>query len=655
MTMNDTDPLLGRVLDGRYRIERKIDRGGMATVYLATDQRLDRTVAVKIMHEDLNGDANFVARFDREARAAARLNHPNIVSVFDQGTDQGRPYIVMEYVDGKTLRKVMAAEGPLPPLRAVELMLPVASAVATAHEEGIIHRDIKPENVLISANGQVKVADFGLARAVGTQSVAASSSVVMGTLSYLPAELLEKDRQGDERSDVYSMGVVLYEMLTGHKPHTGEMPAQVVRSIISNPVGPPSSRRPPNLEPIPDYLDALVRSATSIPMEARPANAGEFLAKLSRAQDALVRRVASDPALAAQLGTPAQAAPAAQDAPTEQVPLPVAPAALAHRPTYQKTPVEAPPPPAPAGRAKTAAPLQAKQRRRRRKGLAITLVLLLIAGVLGFGAWYYFAGRFTQVPAFARLTQTKAETLATKNGLVVEFESEYSETVEAGEITRTVPDAGQQVERGGLVRAFISKGPERYKVPKVEGLTEAAAEQALTKNHLVKGTVTDDYSDTVETGVVMTQSVKDGRLVKPSTAVDLVISRGPAPVPIESYVGKAYKDAKKFYEDAGLTVKSKKVNDKTVAEGDVISQDPADGELHRGDTINFVVSKGPVLVKVPQTLYGSVNAAVEKLEAAGFKVDKQYTPGSWLGMVGRQEPASGTMAPEGSTVTIYIG
>ena len=266
------DPLVGRLLDGRYQITERLARGGMATVYRAVDTRLTRTVAVKVMHVGLGDDAEFARKFDREARAAARLAHPNVVAVFDQGSDlieghSSRPYIVMEHVDGYTLRDVINREAPMLPLRALEVIEPVLAALAAAHDAGLVHRDVKPENVLISDRGQIKVADFGLAKAISSQTSTATQGLLIGTVSYLPPELVVSG-QADARSDVYSTGVVLFELLTGRKPHTGDTPIQVAYAHVHADVPAPS--RYPTAGPVPPYLDALVARAT-VPDGQRPA------------------------------------------------------------------------------------------------------------------------------------------------------------------------------------------------------------------------------------------------------------------------------------------------------------------------------------------------------------------------------------------------
>ncbi|MGH3414161.1 MAG: protein kinase domain-containing protein, partial [Marmoricola sp.] len=302
-----TDPVIGRVLDGRYRVGPRIARGGMAVVHQATDLRLDRTVAVKIMHAGLADDDEFVTRFEREAHAAARLAHPNVVAVFDQGEDctdgQVTLFLVMEYVPGLTLRDLIRKEAPLPPARALDVLAPVLSALESAHRAGMIHRDVKPENVLLSDNGEVKVADFGLARAVSSESQATTAGgVLVGTVSYLSPELVV-DSRADTRADVYAAGVVLYEMLTGHKPHRAESPIQVAYKHVHEDVPPPSATVPG----IPPYVDALVARATARDPSVRPADAGVLLRQVRRVRLALDQGVDEDAELTADLA-PALAA-----------------------------------------------------------------------------------------------------------------------------------------------------------------------------------------------------------------------------------------------------------------------------------------------------------------------------------------------------------
>ena len=297
MDRTAADPLIGRVLDGRYRVGPKIARGGMATVYEAVDLRLDRVCAVKVMHSGLGDDHDFAGRFVREARAAARLSHPHVVGVFDQGDDDGTLFLAMEYVPGHTLRDLIRKEAPMPPAKALSMIEPVLSALAAAHAAGLIHRDVKPENVLLADDGRVKVADFGLARAVSADTQhTATGGVLIGTVSYLAPELVV-DGRADARSDVYAAGVLIYEMLTGRKPHEGDSPIQVAYKHVHEDV-PPPSRLVPGLPP---YVDALVARATARDHELRPADARVLLHQVRRVRGALDHGVTDDPELTADL------------------------------------------------------------------------------------------------------------------------------------------------------------------------------------------------------------------------------------------------------------------------------------------------------------------------------------------------------------------
>jgi Serine/threonine protein kinase len=663
--MSSTDALVGHLVDGRYEVVRKLARGGMATVYLANDLRLTRTVALKIMHENLGSDADFVSRFDREARSAARLSHPNVVAVFDQGTDAGRPYIVMEYVEGSTLRHVITREAPMPPQRALDLMLPIASAVAAAHEAGIIHRDLKPENVLLSVRGQLKVADFGLARAV-TAHTATAQGMLIGTVSYIAPELVTHGR-ADARCDVYALGVVLYEMLTGAKPHTGDTPIQVAYSHVHNDLRAPSTAAPEQWrntrQAIPDYLDALVLAAAARNPADRPADASVLLDHLRQARAALEAGITSDPALAARMH---DTSPDPSNQLTAQVPVVGVPADVQPTATLRFTPSTPLSPGQPGATdgmgyfdrqvpSPAAVPLVQRQARRRRRGIVTLIVLLVVAALLGAGSWYWFSGRFTTTPDFANLTQAEAEALAAKNDLGITLGSDYSETVPSGQVISTKPGSGDQILRGGTVTVVLSKGPERYPVPSLVGRTVDDARLALEANHLVLGKTTEVYDESTPAGQVISASLPTDKLVKRDTPVDLKVSKGPAPIKIVSYVGKPFTDAQTYYQTAGLVVQrgEDKFSDK-VASGSVVSQDPAKGNVEKNSTITFIVSKGPEFTVVPQVRGLSGDAATQKLVALGFKVNVKRE--SWFGNTALgTDPGEGKKAKTGSEITLSIG
>ncbi|MGC3954012.1 MAG: Stk1 family PASTA domain-containing Ser/Thr kinase [Propionicimonas sp.] len=672
--MSSGDPLVGHVLDGRYEILRKLARGGMATVYLASDRRLTRTVAIKVMHDSLGGDPEFVKRFDREARAAARLSHPNVVAVFDQGIDAGRPYIVMEYVEGCTLRHLITREAPMSPERALDLLLPVITAVAAAHEAGIIHRDIKPENVLIAERGQIKVADFGLARAV-TAHTATATGTLIGTVSYIAPELVTTGK-GDARADVYALGVVLFEMLTGRKPHTGETPIQVAYAHVHNEIPAPSTHLAEG-RTLPRYLDALVTSATTRDQTARPVDATVLLDHARRARRALADHVMDDPALThAMRATTLDG----DNAPTELVPALVGAAAAAaaassaanghtavvnrtatlrfapstpvspgHPPVTDGMPYYDLPPEPPA----SVQHLRQRQAKRRRRGLISLIVILLLTAALAVGAWWMFSGRFIDTPDFTSLTRQSAEELAEQNGLTISFEEEFSDDFKAGQVVRTNPVKDAPMLRGGSLVAYVSKGPELFEVPQLLGLTLEQARDELTQKNLKLGKVTEAYHDTAAKGTI-TNSTQAGEQVRRGTKIDVTVSKGPAPVKIVSFKGKPFAEAEAYYKEAGLQVEiSEQKNHKKIPEGSVISSDPAKGELARGKTIKFVVSKGPVMVEVPAVWNRTLEDAKQLLADAGFKVKVVYRA-SVFNRVGKADPSQGSMAPEGSTVTIEM-
>lgn len=687
--MTTSDPLVGHVLDGRYEMLRRLARGGMATVYLADDRRLTRTVAVKVMHEGLGDDHDFIRKFDREARAAARLSHPNIVGVFDQGLDRGRPYIVMEYVEGCTLRNIITREAPMDPLRTLDLMLPVVDALAAAHDAGLVHLDIKPENVLISDRGQVKVADFGLARAVTGQTATATQGLLIGTVSYIAPELVTQGKPSP-RCDVYGVGIVLYEMLTGHKPHTGDTPIQVAYSHVHNQVPPPSADVSTSWRDdrsgIPPYLDALVTTAAGRLLADRPVDARVLLGHMRLAREALANSVMDDPDLTAQMrqtvGDPGALVTtpvplvqhSAEDTPKDPiVPSVVSPVTRTIRltastpvspnlpmdtdgiPYYDDAPPELIAEPTPVVKRAPVAKRPPAQPRVHRRRIVVLLLVVLLALGGGTGAWWWFEGRWTTTPTFAGQTQQAATDAATQAGLLITFEPTFSEDVPAGQVIGTDPAPGARILPGGTVAAQLSKGPERYNVPIVVGTTQEAAVRELTTAHLAAGTVTGDYSDTIPAGTIISASIPAGTPVKPGTTVDLTVSKGPAPVDIADFTGQAFADVKAQLEAQGLkVVESGQENHASIPAGGIISQTPGAGTVHRGDTISFVTSKGPVMVTVPNVFMMTPSAASAELKKVGFAVKIVYDNPNGFNRALSTDPAAGTQAPEGSTITIHI-
>jgi eukaryotic-like serine/threonine-protein kinase len=650
------DPLVGALLEGRYRVGPRIARGGMATVYEATDTRLDRVVAVKVMHTGYADDEHFVERFVREARSAARLSHPHVVGVFDQGEDDGTVFLAMEYVPGCTLRDVINEQGALPPSRALALLEPLVSALAAAHSAGIVHRDVKPENVLLTDDGRVKVADFGLARAVtNASSTATSGGVLIGTVSYIAPELVS-DGSADARSDVYSAGVLLYEMLTGRKPHQGETPIQIAYKHVHQDVPAPSDA----VAGIPAYLDALVARATARRQDSRPADAKVFLHQLRRVRHALDRGVLHDPELTEDLSLvhregdapePTRIVPREPYAegpyPTDNTDDDGHATAVAMLPRAEVVEGD--------GRGGHAAPGRRRSRKRLWGWVALAVVLLLAAGA-GVGGWYLSVGRYIQAPDLTGMTLAQAQRqLRTTELDLRSGPRTYSETVPKGDIVSTEPQAGSPLLRDGTITVVVSRGKERYPMPGVLGISEEDARNALEANNLVVGDVTKRFSETVEEGLVMSASAREGTKLRRDTEVDLVVSKGREPIDVPTVVGARASDARAALTDLGLQVGATRQYDANVPKGVVISQTPTEGTLYQGDAVDIVVSQGPPLAEVPSVFGQSSDDAVAALEGAGFAVSVQQAPG-YVGfdLVSSQTPSPATMLPTGSTVTIYL-
>ncbi|MEU1793102.1 Stk1 family PASTA domain-containing Ser/Thr kinase [Streptomyces californicus] len=631
------DPLVGQLLDGRYRIEARIAVGGMATVYRAVDTRLDRVLALKVMHPALATDVSFVERFIREAKSVARLAHPNVVAVFDQGAQGAYVYLAMEYVAGCTLRDVLRERGALQPRAALDILEPVLAALGAAHRAGFVHRDMKPENVLIGDDGRVKVADFGLVRAVGTATDTTNS--LLGTVSYLAPEQIEHG-SADTRSDVYACGVVLYEMLTGAKPHTGENAAQVIYRHLNSDVPPPSAVVPG----LPVALDSLVASATARNPEVRPHDAVLLLAETREARAGLTE---------AELdAVPPQALSDTHDGADDRTSvlpraLPADDAGTVHRTSRLETP--------PAVSAARRRPLL---RRGPFAGPHRTLILVLTAVLLtlgiGTGVWYINSGQFTQVPSLLGQTQQEAEQRIARAGLDLKgVERVFSDSVERGSVVRSVPASGNRIRGNGSVKLVVSRGPEIVRVPDVVGSSLADARRSLKKVGLVPGMVTKEFSEDVARGEVVRTDPRAGTDRNPDTAVALVVSKG-APIDVPDVTGLSVEDATAELEAEGLRaeVLPGRVHS-TEVKGDIAEQSPGEGtEAAEGDTVELTVSKGPRMLDVPDVTGRDVDEARSTLEEAGFevKVDRPFL--SFSDTVASQSVDGGEQAPEGSTITV---
>ncbi|NUO91114.1 MAG: Stk1 family PASTA domain-containing Ser/Thr kinase [Dermatophilaceae bacterium] len=627
------DALVGRVIDGRYRILSHLADGGMASVYVALDARLDREVALKIMRPGLAADDVFVERFRSEARSAARLSHPNVVAVFDQGQDDGEVFLAMELVEGKTLRDVIHEEAPLTAREALAILEPILLALRAAHAAGMIHRDVKPENVIVRRDGEVKVADFGLARAINNQTATSQTGVLLGTVSYLSPEQVESG-VADPRSDVYAAGLLLFEMLTGRKAVTGTTPIQIAYNHVHGTIPAPSSVVPG----VPADLDALVARATAVEPDDRFESSAAFVAAVRS-----VRRGLS----AGQLDRRGAVAEGQDTDPATSVLPPVSTTSrLGGLPVHDDPP----------GLEHTAAMPIDRPRRRRRWPLWAAVVLL-VAG-LGFGGWWFTAGPggSTLVPAVVGQQVSRAEAAMTQASLRMDTVEQFSETKAKGVVLRVEPSAGSELGKQSVVRVLVSKGKERYAVPQLIGTKVADAGPVLTPVNLRLGSTREDWSETVPEGVVISQEPAAGASVRRNAEVAVVVSKGREPIKVPSVTGAGFDAASAAITRVGLKVaRAEDVNSDTVPAGQVVSQDPAKGTLHRGDTVTVVVSKGPVMVPVPNVVDQQDTVAEKALTDLGFKVQKQYPFGDLFEKkVRAQDVPAGTAVPKGSTITLTI-
>ncbi|MGW6239152.1 Stk1 family PASTA domain-containing Ser/Thr kinase [Streptomyces sp. NPDC055094] len=627
------DPIVGHLLDGRYRVDARIAVGGMATVYRAVDIRLDRVLALKVMHPALAADATFVERFIREAKSVARLSHPNVVAVFDQGAEGAYVYLAMEYVAGCTLRDVLRERGALRPRAALDILEPVLAALGAAHRAGFVHRDMKPENVLIGDDGRVKVADFGLVRAVG--DVTNTTGSILGTVSYLAPEQIEHGTS-DTRVDVYACGVVLHEMLTGAKPHGGDTPAQVLYRHLNEDVPAPSAAVPG----LAVELDELVAAATARAPEVRPADAVALLGLAREARAALTD---------AQLdAVPPRARPEPVDGAGADNRTAVIPRIRSVEPAEDETPNRtsrlemAPSPDAPGRRLVMP----------RRGVVAAVVAVLLVLGV-GTGVWYINSGQFTRVPSLLGQSEREATKRLSDAGLEVKVTKDFSDSFARGTVMGSDPAPRARIRGNGSVTVVISRGPEVVKVPDLESMPLGEARRALKKVGLAAGVVTREFDDDIQQGTVISSAPASGSGVRPDSGVALVVSKG-SPVDVPDVTGESVEDATAELEDQGLTVKvaAERVNSPEDA-GSVARQSAAEGaRLARGDTVTLTVSQGPRMISVPDVTGKTTDEATKLLKEAGFEVtvDRGFP---FLGKtVEQQSVEGGQEAPEGSTITI---
>lgn len=622
--------LTGEIIDGRYQLMRIIDSGGMATIYSALDLRLDRQVAVKIMHPHLAHDENYVERFIREAKAAAAISHPNIVAIQDQGWNQGgvpAVFIVMELVEGATLRQYLNEQGRLPLTELLPIIKPVLSALAAAHRIGIVHRDIKPENILISKDGRVKIADFGLARgSIIGKTMTAESSVVLGSVSYLAPEQVERG-VADARSDVYSTGVMFFEALTGEKPFSGDDPVQVALKHVKERV-PRLSQMMTGVLPA---LDDLIYLATSSNPDERPIDAGDFLNKIrSLALDTDGKADASGKSqMSLELDLPPRNAEPVKEKP------------ISENQNESGEEVSRP------------AKRKLSKRVKRNRTIAVAIVIAIIAAT-----WYIVIGPGTriEIPSVAGMTITQASNALTPLGVSIEIrEKEFSEDIAEGKVIRSDPAGGDKVAEGGTVYLYVSQGKERYTVPTISGLTPEEATALIQDNNLRVGAVTSKFSPDVEAGKIITQEPAASARVMRDSLVNFVVSKGIESMAVNNYTGKSGEQALNELTAAGFDVEVEYRYSETEAPDFVIAQLPEpSGDLPKGSKIILIVSQGTEFIKIPNLISKPADEAKKLLEDAGLIVKVDPSGKNAIKRVYAIDPKVDSKVKRGTTVTISV-
>jgi len=628
----------------------------MSTVYSAVDERLDRPVAVKVMSAALSMDPAFADRFAREARVAARLSHLNAVAVYDQGADDGHVFLVMELVQGRTLRDLLRERGALPPALAVSIMEPVLGALAAAHRAGLVHRDVKPENILLSDDGAVKVADFGLARAIEADQSSTRTGLMMGTVAYCPPEQISRG-SADARSDVYSAGVVLFELLTGSAPYAGDSAMAVAYQHVNSDVPAPSTRRPG----IPPQLDEIVLRATCREPGGRPLDAGALLAELHTARIDLGLPVIGVPPRPQRVDPNQDTQriarlPVGATATSATAPTPARPAGidLHHTTVHERVAPERAA--ADAGRGDR----RPTRRRRSRRRAAVAVAVVLLLGLLtGYTAWYLAVGRYHAVPDVAGDSRATAVTELREAGFSVDsvVDQAYSETVAAGRVLGSNPDAGSHLLSGRSVRLVISRGAERFVVPRVAGQDYAKARQAFAAIpvRLVRRD-TADPTGTISPGQVIRTDPGAAAKVKRDSTVTVYVSTGPPIVAVPDVVGKSQDEASSILTKAGFKLDLEQDYSDTVPAGSVIRQDPvARASVAKFSTVKLVISQGPRLITLPQIRNGTpVALAQNRLEKLGLTVRIKRAFGGFLGTVVGMDPGAGTQVRPGSEVVLTV-
>src|SRR5215210_4896511 len=630
-----TDTLINTLFDGRYRILRRLGTGGMANVYLAEDEELGRRVAIKILNDRHASDDSFVERFRREAKNAAGLSHPNIVSIYDRGEAEGTYYIAMEYLEGRSLKDRIVAEGPLPIPAAIEATRQILRALGFAHRGGIVHRDVKPHNVLLaqdSAERRYKVTDFGISRTSASQMTEAGS--IVGTAQYLSPEQA-RGAPVDQRSDIYSVGIVLYELLTGQLPFTGETPLEIAMKHLSEIPKPPSALRPE----VPPDLDMVVLRA----LAKDPAERFDSAADM----DSELARVASGSAVTAETADAATAVLAGSGIAE------AAPTIVSRRPVVA-------PRPQPRQYREDYYGYEPPRRRRSLWPWLLTILLLVGALVAGVYVWQQIQDEINEtkpvaVPLVEGLRAPQARRRILNVGLKPRQVQESSETVPRGIVIRQAPDAGERIQKGNVVRYFVSTGKPRVEVPDVVGARESDAVATLRAAGLIPKPV--DIFSAEPAGTVIAQDPKGGTSIVRGTEVRINISKGPQQTGVPNVIGQSFETAARRLREAGFEPVRRDV-EADEPEGQVVGMDPSPGTLiPPGTEVTVNVSLGTTTTTVPEVVGLDEGTARAQLENEGWRVEVRDTTTANPeedGVVVTQDPAPGEEAEAGTRVVIYV-
>ena len=633
--------MIGRLVDGRYRVRARIARGGMATVYVATDLRLERRVALKVMHAHLSDDSVFQSRFIQEARSAARLADPHVVNVFDQGQDMEMAYLVMEYLPGITLRELLREQKKLSVQQTITIMDAILGGLAAAHRAGIVHRDVKPENVLLAEDGRIKIGDFGLARA--TTANTATGQMLLGTIAYLAPELVTRG-QADARSDIYALGIMLFEMLTGEQPFKGEQPMQIAYQHATDKVPRPSSRS----AGVPEPLDELVLWATEREPDDRPLNAQIMLDRLRE-----IERELGVAPLARGVGATA-GTPTIDDYNSGEVTRVLTGGVIA-----TTAPVNAP--------LDNAGRLRQRTKRRTGRGAFLLILVLLLAGAAGTAGWWFGSGpgSLISVRDVSGDTFEAAAASLTEDGLTPVRVDASDYDVPAGTVIGTDPKAGVRLEREAEVSVIVSTGPAVHAIGALVGMTAPVAQGTLEAARIiVTEPMPEEFSD-ADAGTVIaatrtprgTDAAADfgaGGDALEGDTVTLTVSLGPVP----SVTGDTVEDAERTLTDARLEVSAERPEeyseniDKGLVIG-LIGERPGGGNWRPGDTVTLQVSKGAKPIEVPNVDGMTVRQAVKKLRDAGFKPTTVLPEMVWDFFTAiSTNPKAGSLQPRNTEINI---